>query len=39
MTKRICILILALILTGCGRISKPQAPKGATYPETYVVQE
>ncbi len=39
MTKIFCILILALAIAGCGRISKPQAPKGSTYPETYIVKE
>ena len=37
--KNLIILVLFLTLASCGRISKPQAPEGSTYPEVYVVRD
>ena len=33
------ICLLCLILLACGRMSKPMAPDGSTYPQTYVIKE
>ena len=37
--KKLIILVLFLSLMACGRVSKPQAPEGSTYPEIYVVRD
>ena len=37
--KKYIILLLFLVLGACGRMSKPQAPEGSTYPEVYIVRD
>jgi len=39
MKKIVLICFIALILAACGRMSKPIAPEGSVYPETYVIKE
>lgn len=39
MKKYIILILLFLSLVACGRISKPQAPSGSTYPEVYIVRD
>lgn len=31
--------ILAGTLAGCGRVSKPEQPKGSFYPHTYIIKQ
>jgi len=35
----VCLLFLGLMLSACGRISKPEAPEGSVYPRTYIIQD
>lgn len=39
MKNIILLILLGLVVTACGRMSRPIAPEGSTYPQTYIVKE
>ena len=39
MIKIVVTILMALTVVACGRMSRPIAPDGSTYPQTYIVQE
>lgn len=39
MKKILVLCFLGLMIAACGRMSKPMAPEGSVYPETYIIKE
>ncbi len=39
MRKLVILVLLGLIISACGRMSRPVAPEGSTYPQTYIIKE
>ncbi len=39
MKKIIFVCFLSIVVAACGRMSRPIAPHGSVYPETYIIKE
>jgi len=39
MKNFLCLFLVLVFLSACGRLSKPQAPEGSVYPRTYIIKE